>query len=319
MKHQIGTKGLSSKEVAFLAEQEPIYILPRYTMNGTSLIGSNMPKLRALQRTEVALWLAVLLKRQNKCNIVIPDWLSLPYLKAKFKEEEHRKDRVTELPWHWIPTSKILLDICQDDFIDSPHELKSVIQDLREIRVLKIRQSFGMIDDEYMEMTGLSLMEINDVRPFLLKTMDMLRDLKKVTIDEEGEEEEEGEREGEREGDDEENMSSYRNEENGVFGNGDSISLDRNEGDYDSNHYMTEDIGIDSSFHDGGANHSILNTSALGTDSTLVEDHAAVTRPSTKRRRVDRASNSNTDSNNNINNNNNDINSDSDSDIEYRG
>lgn len=312
MKGRLAAHSLTVKEIAFLAEQEPIYILPRYTMNGTELIGPSMPKMKALQRTEVSLWLAVLLKKQNKCSIVIPDWLSVPFLKAKYIEEQQRKERVSELPWHWIPTSKILLDVCSDDFIDSPHELRSLIQDLREIRMLKTRQGFAMVDDEYLELTGLSLMEINEIRPFLLQTMNTLRDLRKVTLSDDEGEEDAGGRVAEDEGGSEQEDAAY---EDGADSN------------RSANRSMMEHVQLDTPFSHPNSHFSddvpgdassIFNTSSLTNDATLVEADAAPHQTS-KRRRVEHGvSRHGPSTTNNRNINASAVNSDSDSDVEYR-
>lgn len=319
MKHLLPEQSLTSKEVAFLAEQELIMILPRYTMNGTQLVGQNMPKLKSLQRAQVPIWLAILLKKQNKCNIVTPDWLTVPFLKSKYAEEQRRKDRVTQLPWHWIPISKILLDICPDDFVDSPHELRSLIQDLREIRMLKTRQGFAMIDDEYLELTGLSLLEINEIRPFLIQSMNTLRELKKVSLSDDEEEEEENREENEEQaqyGQDQYENSELRvpsdilNGEPNDFNNygiGNSVLGHDNTAYNDANRTKERDTTMDT---------STLNTSTM--DATLVEPTVGQRRQ--KRRRVDPRSIANTSSSNidNNNNNNNNNNSDSDSDVEYR-
>lgn len=312
MKGRLAAHSLTVKEIAFLAEQEPIYILPRYTMNGTELIGPNMPKMKALQRTEVSLWLAVLLKKQNKCSIVIPDWLSVPFLKAKYIEEQQRKERVSELPWHWIPTSKILLDVCSDDFIDSPHELRSLIQDLREIRMLKTRQGFAMVDDEYLELTGLSLLEINEIRPFLLQTMNTLRDLRKVTLsDDEREEESAG------------GAAEYaeESEEEGVaYEDGADSNRSVNRSVMDHVQLNTPFRHQKSQFSDDvpGDATSVFNTSTLTNDNTLVEADAA-THQTSKRRRVEHGdSRQGHSAANNSNINVSSLNSDSDSDVEYR-
>lgn len=295
LKKSLIERSFSAKEAAFLAEQELISILPRYSMNGVQLIGRSLKKLKALQKVDVQLWLAVLLKKQNKCNIVIPEWLSLPYLKNKYQEEQRVKDRVCYLPWHWIPISKILLDVCPDDFIDSPHELRSLIQDLREIRMLKTRQGFSMIDDEYLELTGLSLMEINEVRPFLLQTMDTLRDLRKVTLSDD---------------EDEDDIQQDR------FGNKNDNNQNKYNSSNDYNDREFNHASSDANFSDPIGDSHIINTSAINTsaintstnDTTLVEAGA----PTTKRRRVDdRSSRKNT-----VNNRNDD--SDSDSDVEYK-
>lgn len=280
MKGKMEERSMSVREVAFLAEQETIYILPRYSMNGVELIGRNMKRLRALQKTEVPLWLAVLLKKQKKCNIVIPDWLSVVHLKGKYGEEQRVKERVSSLPWHWIPISKILLDVCPDDFVDSPHELRSIIQDLREIRLLKTRQGFAMIDDEDLELTGLSLMEINEIRPFLLKTMDTLRDLRRVTLSDD--EPEEGDADG-REAED-------GVQQQGLFPPGLDPEPHADADDADP-HLASSRVLDDSHLNTSGLDATLVDTTALG--------------PTTKRRRVDRRSAV-------------DNPSDSDSDVEYR-
>jgi GINS complex subunit 2 len=303
VKKNLVERSLTTKEVAFLAEQELIFILPRYSMNGIELVGRNMKKLKALQRVQVPFWLALLLKKQNKCNIVIPEWLSVPYLKNKYSEEQKIKDRVCELPWHWIPTSKILLDICPDDFIDSPHELRSLIQDLREIRMLKTRQGFAMIDDEYLELTGLSLMEINEVRPFLLQTMDTLRDLRKVTLSDD---------------EDEQNEADYDNSLFETRNNEDSNDYSGNYNDKhnnDNSNSIQPDVShMESNFSELLGDSRMFNTSINTSinDTTLVDP----TVQTTKRRRVDHR-NTRT-SHLNDNNNNNNADSDSDSDVEYR-
>lgn len=285
---------LSSKEIAFLAEQENIYILPRYSTNGITLIAKSMPKLKALQKTEVPIWLAILLKKQNKCNIVIPEWLSVPYLSNKYKEEQRKKDRVSRLPWNWIPISKILLDTCPDDFVDSPHQLRALIQDLREIRLLKTRKGFKMIEDNYLELTGLSLLEINEIRPFLTKTMDTLRALKKVSLNEDDEIPESNDINDAdisriSHGNDNANHVSYRGFDN-----------EDDDNEHDSNVRINSDI--DNSYN---------NTSST-TEITLVDNIPTTHR--TKRRRV------NMDSRNNDNakDDGNDNSDDSYSDIEYR-
>lgn len=290
MRKIFADKSFTAKEIAFLAEEEPINILPRYSMNRLELIGSNLGKLRPLQKTEVPLWIAVILKRQNKCSIMIPSWLSVPYLKKKYTEEQKIRNKVTNLPWHWIPISKILLDICSDDFVDSPHELRSLIQDLRDIRMLKTRRGFDGIDDDYLELTGLSLFEINEIRPLLLQTMDMLNRLKRVTLEDD---EEEG------------NQSELESEKtNNPFFN-----------KHNNDRTFSQDILPDSSFHANDEFDPVAedDTSALHfntstTDHTLVDGVV----PTTKRRRLD------TRNGGQAHNGVNDGDDDSDSDVEYR-
>lgn len=165
----------STEEINFLAEQEPLTILPRYTMSGTRLIGAKLPDLKALQREQVPAWLALVLKKQNKCNVVIPSWLGVTFLKQRYDEEISQPNQFSALPWHWLPLSKLLLDKCTDDFTEPPHEIRSLLQDLREVRQLKARKGIKELNDEYLQLDGLSLMEINEIRPFIIQSTDQLR------------------------------------------------------------------------------------------------------------------------------------------------
>lgn len=127
------------------------------------------------------LWVALILKFQDKCNIVPPDWLNLAHLKAKYDEEVRRPQQFSNLPWHWIATLKIFLARAPDDLADPSHELRSVIQDLREIRLAKAQKGLNELNESNIRLDGLSLIEINEMRPFVLKVMNKLRRLHDAT------------------------------------------------------------------------------------------------------------------------------------------
>ncbi|KAG7745397.1 hypothetical protein KL932_000427 [Ogataea haglerorum] len=124
---------------------------------------------------QIPLWLATLLKKQEKCNIVVPEWLSVEYLRVRYDEEIKYPSKFSNLPWHWLPIAKKLLDYASDDFIDPPHEIRSLLQDLREVRLVKARKGIRELNHVYIQLDGLSLMEINEIRPFILEVMDQLR------------------------------------------------------------------------------------------------------------------------------------------------
>ena len=76
-----------------------------------------------MRREQVPLWVALILKFQDKCNIVPPDWLNLAFLKARYEEEVRRPQQFSDLPWNWIATLKIFLARAADDLQDPTHEL----------------------------------------------------------------------------------------------------------------------------------------------------------------------------------------------------
>ncbi|KAI2625217.1 GINS complex, PSF2 component [Xylaria nigripes] len=72
--------GLVPTEVAFLCEMEMVTIVPRQKLESIPLLSGKTPPLRPPRRAEVPLWLALLLKKQRRANIVPPPWLLAPSL-----------------------------------------------------------------------------------------------------------------------------------------------------------------------------------------------------------------------------------------------
>ncbi|CUM65794.1 uncharacterized protein PRCAT00003442001 [Priceomyces carsonii] len=166
---------LMPSEVSFLAENEHITVLPRYSMNKIELIGTKIPAMRSMRRERLPLWVALILKSQDKCNIVPPDWLNLIYLKEKYEDELRKPHKFSDLPWNWLEVSKILLARAPDDLADPSHQLRSIIQDLREVRLAKSRKGLRELNESNIQLKGLSLVEINEMRPFVLNVMNKLR------------------------------------------------------------------------------------------------------------------------------------------------
>lgn len=120
------------------------------------------------------LWVAIILKAQDKCNIVPPLWLSYSFLKERYDEEKRFTDLFSDLPWNWLEVSNIILAKALDDLTDSHSQLRSLIQDLREVRQLKARRGLRELNESNIQLNGLSLMEINEIRPFVLSVMGKL-------------------------------------------------------------------------------------------------------------------------------------------------
>lgn len=123
------------------------------------------------------LWIAIILKSQDKCNIIPPYWLNTEYLTEKYEEEVKSPNLFSSLPWNWLEISKILLTKAPDDLANPPHQLRSILQDLREVRLVKSQRGLGELNESNMQLDGLSLMEINELRPFMITVMDKLRKL----------------------------------------------------------------------------------------------------------------------------------------------
>ncbi|KAK1752240.1 GINS complex protein-domain-containing protein [Echria macrotheca] len=67
--------GLTHSEVSFLAEMELVTVVPRQRLESIELLSGKTPPLRPPHRADLPLWLALLLKKQRRANILAPPWL----------------------------------------------------------------------------------------------------------------------------------------------------------------------------------------------------------------------------------------------------
>ncbi|KAG6010508.1 DNA replication protein psf2 [Claviceps pusilla] len=79
--------GLLPSEVAFLCEMELVTIVPRQKLESINLLSGPTPQLRPPRRSDVPLWLALLLKKQRRANIVPPPWLHPDSLRDVIRHE----------------------------------------------------------------------------------------------------------------------------------------------------------------------------------------------------------------------------------------
>lgn len=173
--HQVST--LLPSELRFIAENEKVTVIPQSLMKKMQLVDGSVPLLRANRRVELPLWIALILKLRQKCRMVPPSWLSLELLKSVCEEEKALPQFSTRLPPNWLEISKIYLTRASDDLQDLVTLLHQILQDIRDIRLLKVNQGLEQLNESNFTLTGLSLMEVNEMRPFVLRVMDQLRKL----------------------------------------------------------------------------------------------------------------------------------------------
>ncbi|MCJ1464304.1 DNA replication protein psf2 [Pseudocyphellaria aurata] len=195
--------GLTPSEVAFLCEMELVTVVPRQRLEGLELLGGPIPPLQPPYRAAIPLWLALLLKRQRRANIVPPPWLSPPSLEAILKLETSLTSFTPPppeqaslssstisppflpsatadappdaLPYHWLEMGEMLLDAAADDFPD-PDSARRLMRDLREVRMAKLRAGVEVLEGgREVKMNGVGGMEIAEGRAFIAGVVDGLR------------------------------------------------------------------------------------------------------------------------------------------------
>ncbi|KAG0345683.1 DNA replication protein psf2 [Podila humilis] len=160
--------GLSPREIEFLAENEMIQIAPAIdTRQDLELLAGTIPSLKPLQLSSVPLWLAITLKKKQKCTIVVPNWMTIESLQA-FMKQEDEEPRFCELPYHYIEIAQMLLENACDD-IPSADAVRTLVKTLREARQSKARLGVAQLGQNYLQMDNIGLMEINEIRPFFTK------------------------------------------------------------------------------------------------------------------------------------------------------
>jgi len=135
MKHNfLGTnysKVFTYRELEFFAEDEAIEILPKFSLPGNGklkLFSESYGPIRSNTKVEIPLWIALSLRREGKCTIIIPPWLSVENLKVAILGN----DPPQPLPEFFEQISKLLLFHCRN-FPNS----KGEINDTQKYEILR--------------------------------------------------------------------------------------------------------------------------------------------------------------------------------------
>lgn len=159
------------------AESAKVDIIMRQPLPEMALLGGTIGPVPALQRIEVPIWLAILLRRQERCTVLIPSWLSKETVRGWIADERRRKDSLAPLPWHWYSIGLVLLKEARPDFAESPLEIQGLLAELHDLRGGKTRAGLHSLDGVYLNLTGLAHLEIANLKPILAPAMKKLSNI----------------------------------------------------------------------------------------------------------------------------------------------
>mmetsp|Transcript_8205 Transcript_8205/g.15199 ORF Transcript_8205/g.15199 Transcript_8205/m.15199 type:complete len:265 (+) Transcript_8205:410-1204(+) len=169
---------LKTSETELLAENILVSIVPNFEEEQLNLVSGTYGPFYAQTQVEVPLWLAVALKRQQKCQIRCPDWMTAGNLLSKKKaEKEHSTGALEPMPYHYIEIASLILRHAPDD-VDEVHKVRSLLEDIENLRQYKIRKGLKATvlqeqEDlvQNVKLSNASAMEIHGIRSFLLETL----------------------------------------------------------------------------------------------------------------------------------------------------
>ncbi|KAF6152194.1 hypothetical protein GIB67_019416 [Kingdonia uniflora] len=162
----------SAAEIEFVAEDELVEIVPNISMEPLNFTCGDFGPFRPQMPTEVPMWLAVALKKRGKCVICPPQWMSVDKLTQVLEAERDTEYAFEPLPFHYVELSRLLFDHAHEDIPDL-YMVRTLIEDIRDVRFHKLESSLKLINERVnaVKLKNVSAMEMNIVRPFLVRTL----------------------------------------------------------------------------------------------------------------------------------------------------
>ncbi|XP_014846947.1 PREDICTED: DNA replication complex GINS protein PSF2 [Poecilia mexicana] len=171
---------MDPSEVEFLAEKEFVKIIPNFSLDKIYLIGGDLGPFNPGLSADVPVWLALNLKQRQKCRILPPEWMDVEKLE-EMRELERKEDAFTPAPSpYYMELTKLLLNHASDN-IPKADEIRTLVKDIWDTRVAKLRlsaDSFIRQQEAHAQLDNLTLMEINTIREFLLGSLNCMYKLR---------------------------------------------------------------------------------------------------------------------------------------------
>ncbi|TKS70074.1 GINS protein PSF2 [Collichthys lucidus] len=178
---------MDPSEVEFLAEKEVVKIIPNFSLDKVYLIGGDLgpfnpglpvgcPRVAGSEpKTETEVSGLFLLHGWMLVSTVHADKLE------EMRDLERKEDAFTPVPSpYYMELTKLLLNYASDN-IPKADEIRTLVKDIWDTRVAKLRlsaDSFISQMEAHAKLDNLTLMEINTIRSFLLDSLNCMYKLR---------------------------------------------------------------------------------------------------------------------------------------------
>eukprot|EP00939_MAST-03C_sp_MAST-3C-sp1_P004327 g4327.t1 len=175
-------------ELEFFAEHTLVTIIPKFSRSEPyEFIGGQYGPFIPNLPVKVPLWLALHLRKNQKCQVQAPSWMN-PDRLLRCIENEKNGVKFTNLPRHFIEIAQLVMSHAGGDMPkDRAQRIKLLVEDISNIRQRKIRIGMKNIMKSASEgdpslaikMTNVATMEIMAIRPILLKSLGAFHEFRK--------------------------------------------------------------------------------------------------------------------------------------------
>lgn len=173
---------IEPSEIEFLAEKKLVSIVPNFTFGEIHLISGKIGPFKAGLPVKVPIWLAVDLKKQQKCRILPQEWMDVEKLN-EVKDIEKQSKLFTKMPSeHYMEEAQMILNAAPDDIVDVD-DIRTSVKDLWDCRISKLRTSvieFVQNAGTYAKLDHLTQMEMLSVRPLLPDALDVMQHIQET-------------------------------------------------------------------------------------------------------------------------------------------
>lgn len=166
---------LSGDEMEFLAEEELVSIIPKFSKEKIEFLEGEYGPFRPNFPIQVPLWLAIQFKKKNLCQIRPPDFMDLETL-LKAKHDEANDETFKPLPYHYRQIASLILENAASD-VPKSELIRSTLLDIADIRNSKIKTGLKKIQGglQMLKLNNISSSEMNEIRPLCLEALNCFR------------------------------------------------------------------------------------------------------------------------------------------------
>eukprot|EP00744_Colponema_vietnamica_P020246 GILI01028749.1.p1 GENE.GILI01028749.1~~GILI01028749.1.p1 ORF type:complete len:199 (+),score=40.53 GILI01028749.1:54-650(+) len=158
----------SPNEIEFLGEEEEVSIIPNFRHESINMLMGPIGPFVPNARINVPLWMAVYLKRRRMCRIIPPDWLTEDVLTRLVEEERNDITKFLDLPFHYFEVGIMLLQESMDDIPDFS-VLRTLLEDLHKVRMMKLQGVLTHFNRELTQIPGIASVELQAARTVMVE------------------------------------------------------------------------------------------------------------------------------------------------------